>query len=68
MTSSKRKLIGTLVLLIFLIIYVFAAMGVAMAMQVNSSRIAELAYYIFAGTLWVPVACWVISWMHKEAQ
>ena len=67
MTPPQRKFIGTLALLLFLIVYVFAAMGVAIAMQVNSSRFAELGYYIVAGTLWVPVACWVISWMHKES-
>ncbi len=67
MTPAKRKLIGMLALLVFLIVYVLAAMAVAITMQVNSSRFAELSYYIVAGTLWVPVACWVISWMHRDS-
>jgi len=66
MTAPSRKLIGTLALLVFLIVYVLAAMAVAIALQVNASRIVELAYYVVAGTLWVPVAAWVVSWMHKQ--
>ncbi len=68
MTAPSRKLIGTLALLLFLIIYVLVAMAVAIALQVNASRVAELAYYVVAGTVWVPVACWVVSWMHKESK
>lgn len=66
MTAPQRKLIGTLALLLFLIVYVFAAIAVAIILQVNASRFAELAYYVVAGTAWVPIAGWVISWMHKK--
>lgn len=66
MNASTRKLLGTFALLIFLVIYVLAAMGVAIALQVNASRLTELAYCVLAGTLWVPVAGWLISWMYKE--
>lgn len=66
MTSEVRKLIATLLLLIFLIVYVLAAMAVAVVLQVNASRFAELAYYVVAGTLWVPVAAWIVLWMHRS--
>ena len=66
MTPSNRKLIGTLALLLFLIVYVLIAMAVAIVMQVNASKLAELAYYVIAGTLWVPIAGWLISWMYKD--
>lgn len=65
MTPSTRKLLATIFLLVFLVIYVFAAMMVAIVLQVNGSKVTELVYYIVAGTLWVPVAAWIISWMYK---
>ncbi|MCH9764943.1 MAG: DUF2842 domain-containing protein [Alphaproteobacteria bacterium] len=67
MTPSTRKLIGTLALLVFLLIYALCGMVFAIVLQVNASRVAELAYYVVAGTLWVPVAAWLISWMHKSS-
>ena len=65
MTPGSRKFVATLALLVFLIVYVLAAMAVAIVTQVNASRLAELAYYAIAGTAWVPVAAWLVSWMHK---
>lgn len=66
MTASSRKLVGTLLLLVFLIVYVLAAMAVAIVLQVNASKLVELIYYVLAGTLWVPGAAWIISWMYKD--
>lgn len=66
MTASSRKLVGTLALLLFLVVYVLAALAVAIVLQVNGTQWAELAYYAVAGTVWVPVAGWIVSWMHKE--
>lgn len=65
MTPESRKLFATLLLLVFLTVYVLGAMAVAILLQVNASRLSELIYYILAGTLWVPFAGWLISWMHK---
>jgi len=65
MTPETRKLIGTLGLLLFLLIYAFLAMGVAMALQINDSRLAELVYYVVAGTVWVLPAAWLVSWMYR---
>lgn len=67
LTSSSRKLAGTVLLLLFLVVYVLAAMAVAIVLQVNASKFVELIYYVLAGTLWVPVAAWIISWMYKPS-
>lgn len=65
MTIRTRKLVGTIVLLVFLAAYALAAMLVAVALQVNASKLAELAYYVIAGLLWVLPAGWLIRWMSR---
>lgn len=65
MTIRTRKLVGTVVLLVFLAVYSFLAMLVAVALQVSDSKVLEVAYYVVGGLAWVPPAAWVVSWMLK---
>lgn len=66
MNSRTRKLIGTMALLVFVIVYCMLVMGVAIVMQVNNAgSAAELAYYVLAGLLWVPPAACIVWWMQK---
>lgn len=65
MTMRTRKLVGAILLLIFLAAYALLAMLVAVSLQVNASKIAEVIYYIVAGLLWVLPAAWLIKWMQK---
>lgn len=65
MIQSKRKLVGTIVLFVFLGVYALAAMMVAVVLQVNASRVVELGYYTIAGLLWVIPAGLLITWMQK---
>lgn len=65
MTPSTRKLVGSLALLVFLVIYVFLAMAAAIVLQVNASKATELVFHLIAGTLWLPAAFWLISWMYR---
>lgn len=66
MTQRTRKLVGAVLLLMFLAAYALAAMFVAIVLQVNGSKTVELAYYVVAGLLWVLPAGWLITWMLKE--
>ncbi len=66
MTQRTRKLVGAVVLLIFLAAYALAAMAAAIVLQVNASKTVELAYYVVAGLLWVLPAGWLITWMQRE--
>lgn len=63
MTMRTRKFIGAIVLLVFLAVYALIAMLVAVALQVNGSKVAEMFYYVVAGLLWVLPAGWLIKWM-----
>lgn len=65
MTGRTRKLVGTMFLTVFLTVYAFAAMLVAVYLQVHGSWLAELLYYVVAGLVWVIPAGGVIWWMQK---
>lgn len=65
MTHSQRKLVGTLLLLVFIIVYVLLAMVVAAMVLPRAGRIAEFVYYAIAGLAWVPPAGLIIQWMHR---
>lgn len=66
MTQSQRKLVGTLLLVAFVIVYVFLAMLMAAAVLPRAGRVLEFVYYALAGLAWVPVAGLIISWMHRQ--
>ncbi|MFA5957925.1 DUF2842 domain-containing protein [Hyphomicrobium sp.] len=66
MTQRKRKLLGTIALLVLVGIYAVLAVAVAVVLQVrNVGKFAELAYYVVAGLLWVLPAGLLISWMQR---
>ncbi|MEQ1576204.1 MAG: DUF2842 domain-containing protein [Hyphomicrobium sp.] len=65
MTMRTRKLVGTIILVIFLAIYALLAMAMASAVPINGNKIAELIYFIVAGTVWVIPAGVLIKWMQK---
>lgn len=65
MNGRTRKLIGTIIMALYLVAYAFLAMLVAVVLQVRGNWIAEALYYIVAGLAWVPPAMYVIWWMQK---
>lgn len=66
MTIRTRKLVGTIALMLFLVAYAFLALAVAVVLQVNdASKLAELAYYVIAGLVWIVPAGAIISWMAR---
>ncbi len=65
MRPNGRRLAGTILLLLFVIAYVFAAMLVAVAILPTGGQVVAFLYYAIAGLAWVPLAGLIISWMHK---
>jgi hypothetical protein len=65
MISSLRMLAGTVMLLVFIIVYVLVAMVVASAALPNANFVVQFVFYAVAGLAWVPAAGWIVSWMHK---
>ncbi|MEO0810311.1 MAG: DUF2842 domain-containing protein [Pseudomonadota bacterium] len=65
MNIRTRKFIGAIALLVFLTVYTLLAMMVAIALQVNASKIVEVLYYIVAGLAWTIPAGAIIWWMQR---
>lgn len=65
MTIRTRKLVGTVVLLVFLAVYAFLAMLVAVLLQVSGNKAVELLFYLIGGLAWVVPAAWLVRWMQK---
>ncbi|WMS43337.1 DUF2842 domain-containing protein [Acuticoccus sp. MNP-M23] len=58
-----KKLIGTLVTVVFLIVYCFAVMLLAVRLLPGTSGWVQLAYYVFTGLIWVVPIAALIKWM-----
>lgn len=65
MHPRLKKLIGALLLLLFVAIYAFAMMIVAAAILPHGNKALEFGFYVVAGFLWVVPAGFLISWMHR---
>ena len=66
--GSGRRLVGAILLLVYLAIYCVLALAVAMILQVNAGPVTEWIFYLVAGLAWVPGAAWIVSWMHRGQQ
>ena len=61
--ARTRKLIGTIVLLIFLALYALAAMVIAAGRVTLAAHWVQFAYFVAAGLAWVIRAGFLIGWM-----
>ncbi len=62
--SRIRKLLGMIVLVIFVIIYAFFAMIIGSAMA-EKNLVIQVVYFTIAGLIWVLPAGLIIKWMAK---
>ncbi len=67
MHVRAKKLIGTGLTLVFLIIYCFIAMLLAAILLPDTSGIAQLAYFAVAGLLWIVPVGALIAWMQRPS-
>lgn len=65
MPVRLKKLIGTIVLVLLVIIYALVATMIAVAQLADSGPLVHLAYFFVGGLLWVLPAMGIISWMNK---
>ena len=66
MNPRMRKLIGTFILVLFVVVYSLTAMTIAAAKLPGTSGLIQLAYFIVAGLVWVIPAGFLIAWMQKK--
>lgn len=65
MSPRIRKLVGTILLLVVLVIYSLLVMVAAsVVLHEDRSKIAELIFYAVAGIAWIFPAGLLIRWMY----
>lgn len=67
MNLRTRKLIGTLMMLVLVAGYALLVVmlsGVVLP-QSGGNKLVELLFFVVAGFAWVPLAAWIIWWMHR---
>ena len=65
MALRTRKLIGTVLLLLFLGAYVLAAGSIGAGRIASASGLAKLGFFLVAGLAWVVPAALLIRWMQR---
>jgi hypothetical protein len=66
MSPRIKKLIGTILILLWIPVYAFFAMGVAVHLLPHAGAVSAFLFYAIAGTLWaVPVGL-LFPWMMRE--
>jgi hypothetical protein len=65
MTARTRKLIGTVALLAFLILYAWTAAAIGAGRISLAPAWAQFTYFLVAGLLWVLPAGLLIRWMQR---
>ncbi len=68
MNQRARKFVGSMTLLIFLLVYCLAAMGVAANYVLQLGNLAQGVYFVVAGLLWLPVAMVIVKWMQRPRE
>jgi hypothetical protein len=62
---TVRKLIGAVLLLVFVTVYALVAMTIGAARLPGTSTWVQTAYYAVAGLIWVIPAGLIIKWMQR---
>lgn len=65
MNVRLRKLIGTVLTVVFLVIYCLLAMVLAVRLLPGTGGWVQLSYYVAAGLLWVIPIGLLIRWMQR---
>jgi len=68
MPPRLRKLIGTILIIILVLVYALVATTVASATLGQSAWYVHLLYFTVTGLLWILPAMLIIKWMEKPAK
>jgi hypothetical protein len=67
MNPRLKKFIGTLVMVVFVILYALIVMAIApRIVGPGTSKIVELVFYLVAGLAWALPLMPLIRWMEKK--
>lgn len=65
MRKRNRKLVGTILMLIFVVIYAPVAMAIAESRIVEAPKLVQTLAYIVLGLAWILPIMPLIRWMEK---
>ena len=68
MTSPLRRFVGSVVLVLFLLVYVFFAMAIGDVVVATKSGWVQFVYFVVAGLLWVLPAGVLVKWMYAPVR
>jgi Protein of unknown function (DUF2842) len=63
---SRRKLIGTVLMILLVLIYFPIALEVSTRLLIGMPIVVQIVGYMFAGMAWILPAGALISWMSKQ--
>ncbi|MEQ1942544.1 DUF2842 domain-containing protein [Mesorhizobium sp. VNQ89] len=63
MPIRLKKLIGTVLLVLLVVVYALIATTVAVARLAESGPLVHLAFFVLTGILWVLPAMGIIKWL-----
>lgn len=66
MSQSRRKLIGTVAILIFVCVYALVAMALAQGRITEAPELVQTLAYIALGLLWIVPLLPLIKWMERK--
>jgi Protein of unknown function (DUF2842) len=65
MKMRTRKLIGTIVTVVFIAFYCLLVMALGAIFVVGRGIVSELPFYVLAGFGWLPMVMVIIKWMSR---
>jgi len=66
MRRRTRSFIGTVIMIVFVIVYALSVMVLAEPILKDAGELKKLAFYAVAGLAWVLPMMPLISWMGRE--
>ena len=66
MKQSHRKLIGTVVILVFVCVYALVAMALAQGRITEAPKLVQTIAYVALGLAWVLPLLPLIRWMERK--
>ncbi|KRE13335.1 hypothetical protein ASE66_17830 [Bosea sp. Root483D1] len=66
MRQTHRKLIGTVVMIVFVCVYALVAMALAQGRITEASKLVQTIAYVVLGLIWVLPLLPLIKWMERK--
>jgi len=66
MTPHTKKLIGTILMLVWLVIYALVVSALAVRILPHAAWYVSLLFYVIAGLFWIVPIGLALPWMYRE--